>query len=83
MPGLLEFLLAPLQELLELLDHPEVLLATGPVVEQLLELLVLLLHHADPVPIFLHHAAELFLDFLRPLHLLVGDRLDLLLLVLL
>lgn len=78
MPSFFQFLFPLFQKFLKFLNHPQILLSAGPIVEKLFQLLILLFHHSNSIPIFLHHAAKLFLDLLCPFHLLVCDTLNLL-----
>ena len=81
LPGLPQLLLSLLQHLLQLLNQPQIFLLGRPVIEQLLQFVVLLLHHLDPLPVLINHVGELALHFLGPIDLLSHHPLDLLVLL--
>lgn len=76
MPRLTQLLFSLLQHCLKLLNQSQVLLSTGPVIEQGLKLVVLLLHKRNSVLILLDHVVELLLYLLRPLDLFVYELLQ-------
>lgn len=81
LPSSLEFFLSLLKQLLQFLYEPHVFLLAGPIIEKLLQLIILFLHESNPLLILLNHSGKLLLHFLSPLNLFIYHSLDLLLLL--